>query len=831
MKFKSGVLISLPTLLVLFVQVVCAVNVGVDTAMLTAAPNSNLTINVQIAVNDGENIPVQNIDLDINGTRCYFTIDGVPLDANASLCQGFSISESRLSPLTFNANRSGTGLGSSGIETTFFGPGNGYGYGNDGNSSDILNYTVIWNTAGYDGIYSFIFDVNAIENVSFTYESVPLIFNISNLVVVPMVNVSVLSVTTTSATLNATADVPVNFTIYYGLTPALLNSVQVGNEGVNDVFFLDALTDGMTYYYRAQGCTEVVCANATLDSFTTQTLIVSIPNSTNSTPFPLIDANIVSTGASSATVNASSNEIVDFDIAYGTVPDNLDSHVFAFDTTNTLTFLEGLAQSTRYYYQVKACDASSNCNQTDIATFTTAPPVVNFRLDTITNESATIHASADQMVDFRIFWGINSTANSNDAGLDTFATDFTLAGLQAGTTYTVDVQGCSNGGVCSFAGPQVFTTLGTTTNTTSGTGGPVSTPDNTTPAITAHITSLGFSSAAVDAHASEPVHFTLYFGDNAANLNGIIDGGTGTDTSLAMTNLQPLTTYYYLIQGCTTLCVNTSIGNFTTLNTGTAHDPNTSVLLPIVINANEFPLLFPNYWTLASDNLSIRVNVNTTILLGRSSVFIREGTIITRVDGQQIDTSLLTFTEGNLNTFTGLPNGYNTAFALQFGLQGFGLQFTQPILVKMYFTGHSGETLVLLHSVLGDAWDTTGFSTSTCAVSNDLCIFSTTHASYYASGTQTAAPADTTRSGGRVAFLGSSGGSSTIPAPEESFAGTTPEAPSAANTPAQNAPVENGGNSITGAVTGSPTSSSWVWPALIVALAGIGLVWYFVRRR
>ncbi|HIH31574.1 TPA: PGF-pre-PGF domain-containing protein [Candidatus Woesearchaeota archaeon] len=122
-----------------------------------------ISFNATIDYSAGENIPIQNISILVNGSvECVFDIDGTNL-SGGSLCDGFTVTLNDSNYVYANASRYGYGFGVdvNGTTTTVntsFGQGFGYGY----SSNPILHYVIEWDTQDFDADdYNIVFYANA----------------------------------------------------------------------------------------------------------------------------------------------------------------------------------------------------------------------------------------------------------------------------------------------------------------------------------------------------------------------------------------------------------------------------------------------------------------------------------------------------------------------------------------------------------------------------------------------------------------------------------------------------------------------------------------------
>ncbi len=147
--------------------------------------------------------------------------------------------------------------------------------------------------------------------------------------------------------------------------------------------------------------------------------------------------------------------------------------------------------------------------------------------------------------------------------------------------------------------------------------------------------------------------------------------------------------------------------------------------------------------------------INVSVNGGTSSVSLPANTIITRTDGGLIDTSLLSAQNVTTGSLSGLGTGVVVDGAMQWGIPNLGLSFSSPITINIYVgTALNGQTLnVVRSSSTSSGWTSDGIvAPATCVVSNGLCIFQATKASYYATthtgSTSTSTSSTSSSSGG-----------------------------------------------------------------------------------
>jgi hypothetical protein len=143
---------------------------------------------------------------------------------------------------------------------------------------------------------------------------------------------------------------------------------------------------------------------------------------------------------------------------------------------------------------------------------------------------------------------------------------------------------------------------------------------------------------------------------------------------------------------------------------------------------------------------------------GNSSVTLKNGTVISKADGTNLNLNDLTIEENSNSLISGLSSEYSVVGnVLQWGIKNYGLNFDPAIELSIYVgLDYEGQTLSILRSISGSSdWSSEGLQQTTCVITNGLCVFNSTKASYYTTATYSAPT--TTSSGG-----GGGGGSSSI---------------------------------------------------------------------
>jgi hypothetical protein len=145
-----------------------------------------------------------------------------------------------------------------------------------------------------------------------------------------------------------------------------------------------------------------------------------------------------------------------------------------------------------------------------------------------------------------------------------------------------------------------------------------------------------------------------------------------------------------------------------------------------------------------------------------STVIIPEGTVIKRADDNNFDAASLSNAATEIQNLSGFINQTAVGQAIQWGLPGIALTFSQPISISLYVgSGFEGRTLNILHSnSTSSDWNTVGLSSPTCTVSSGYCRFTATRASYFATTITNTQQNDNSSGGGTVIIFPTANNSS-----------------------------------------------------------------------
>ena len=176
-------------------------------------------------------------------------------------------------------------------------------------------------------------------------------------------NLTVESITNSSAVISWNTEILANSTVNYGKTTAL--DLSKGNNSFISTHkvSLANLEELKTYYYKVQSCTSFgVCRTSNILNFTT--LDLTAPGLSSS---PLSQA-----ANSSAVIAANTNEDSNTTILYGTSESALTNSLRNPILTKTPSFsLTNLNEKTKYYYRFNMCDRYNNCANSNVYNFTT----------------------------------------------------------------------------------------------------------------------------------------------------------------------------------------------------------------------------------------------------------------------------------------------------------------------------------------------------------------------------------------------------------------------------------------------------------------------------
>jgi len=185
-----------------------------------------------------------------------------------------------------------------------------------------------------------------------------------------------------------------------------------------------------------------------------------------------------------------------------------------------------------------------------------------------------------------------------------------------------------------------------------------------------------------------------------------------------------------------------------------------------------------------------------TIKIGNSTITLPAGTVISKTDGTIMDATQLSASENSTSIVSGLAAGYTVSGGvLQWGLIDFGLSFSPSISIDLYVgDALNNQTLYILRSTSQlSGWTSDGLGSTTCVVTNGICSFTASKASYYATTTYTAPVT--------AAAAGGSSGGMRLPETEKNTTETNPTV--TGNGEVINTDTQTGETGITGGITGA----------------------------
>ncbi|MFA5942467.1 MAG: Ig-like domain-containing protein [Candidatus Paceibacterota bacterium] len=172
--------------------------------------------------------------------------------------------------------------------------------------------------------------------------------------------------------------------------------------------------------------------------------------------------------------------------------------------------------------------------------------------------------------------------------------------------------------------------------------------------------------------------------------------------------------------------------------------------------------------------LPLKIDMPSSDGTSTSTVSMPSGTVITKVDGTNLDATTLSASAAAAASLSNLGDVVVNG-SVQWGIPNIGLQFSQPISLSIFVgTGLNGQVVDIRRSVDGTSdWTSDGIVTATSTVANGFANFQATKASFFAATTPAPAPAPASSGGG-----GRRGGGGSI-----SFASPTASSPIAQATP------------------------------------------------
>lgn len=240
-------------------------------------------------------------------------------------------------------------------------------------------------------------------------------------------------------------------------------------------------------------------------------------------------------------------------VYFGLDPDNLKYRINynGYDYNHTVT-LTGLESKTTYYYKINAVSGDGESSQTFILNFetgkikdTTEPKLLSSQLIQVTSDAAAFAWTANKEVKSVIYYGIGENNFNKSKKISRYATTntLTLTGLKAYTKYSAKIKIIDKNGAYYYSNVFTFRT-----------GGDI----NRKTALSVYdVEPISYESSLVSSH-----QVTIKFKTNIASKAYIKIGtrskkyGKNTEITsfprqtthqITLTDLEPNTTYYYVL--------------------------------------------------------------------------------------------------------------------------------------------------------------------------------------------------------------------------------------------------------------------------------------------
>lgn len=316
------------------------------------------------------------------------------------------------------------------------------------------------------------------------------------------------------------------------------------------------LSAGLNYVYQASStdASGNTVNSSTPSSASTKQVpggFGSFTTSTESdTQFPVITSGptVVSSTSSTLMIEWETDESANSDVIYGTSSDSLgDQKISNANLTSHRVVLTKLAAGTTYAYEVASTDATGNgATRSKIAYGTTASkqdltaPVITTAPTVIykNDRSATIQWITNESANAQIAYGTSADSLVNVKTSPDFETEHnvTLTNLSASTTYHFKASSTDQ----DNNGPASSSVISFTTE---------SAPDTQNPTISAVSSTVADSSAIISWTTDEVSDSAVRYGTTSGSYD--LNAGDATDVTahkVTLTNLQPNTTYFYVVE-------------------------------------------------------------------------------------------------------------------------------------------------------------------------------------------------------------------------------------------------------------------------------------------
>jgi outer membrane protein OmpA-like peptidoglycan-associated protein/phosphodiesterase/alkaline phosphatase D-like protein len=357
------------------------------------------------------------------------------------------------------------------------------------------------------------------------------------------------------------------------LVSASPSSTKTTDTDVSTTYSLTGLQSGTTYYFQA--ITSRTSSSVTrygygeILSFTTSGAVPSVQT--------LGATAVAGTSATlNGTVNPSGNSTT-IAFCYGT-SSTLSGCTTATSTTPASATgtssvaaradIGGLISGTKYYFRVSGTNASGTSNGSILNFIAGTPTAITLSPSEITGTSATLNGAIKAngiTTTTGICWGTSATVSAGVLSTCTVVTPtpssvesttatttgvtYSLSGLTAGTTYYYQVRATGNGGtnngeVRSFVASSAPTVTTSSATSITSTGATVNGSVNAQGASTLNLFCLSDTNTVSDGYLDSCSSTGFYEATPTSST-----GGGNTAISLALTGLNPGTTYYFQAVG------------------------------------------------------------------------------------------------------------------------------------------------------------------------------------------------------------------------------------------------------------------------------------------
>ncbi len=294
-------------------------------------------------------------------------------------------------------------------------------------------------------------------------------------------NVHSSNVTSTSAAITWTTDVPSDSKVNYGTTASYGSQATNGPSVTSHTIALTGLTPNTTYHYQCVSANGYGSAGTGDYTFTTGSGIATITN--------VASGSIADT---SAVITWTTDMTSDSQVDYGTTTSYGSQAGDASLVTSHSITLTGLTPNTTYHYKCSSTNGYGTAVSSDHTFTTNGPPIIsNVQATGIASNSAVISWGTNVASDSAVNYGTTASYGSQQSNASQVTShSITLPGLASSTTYHYQCVSANDYGT------------GTSVDFTFTTAAPVTevTIDNTDPGWTdtstgAHVWSVGSNPA------------------------------------------------------------------------------------------------------------------------------------------------------------------------------------------------------------------------------------------------------------------------------------------------------------------------------------------------